>query len=99
MKYSDVYARPERFIEALDDDLTLGEVEEDIMGALDKLKSQENVLSCALRTGIEAKQQAFKNLMTINNQALTEMGTKCDKCNQDLLPFTSRDSFVSSLQQ
>ena len=56
MKYSDVYARPERFIEALDDDLTLGEVEEDIMGALHKLKSQEDVLSCALRTGIEAKQ-------------------------------------------
>ena len=47
--YSDIYSKPERFIEALSDETTLDNVQDDLMIAFAKLQVQESVLSSALK--------------------------------------------------
>ena len=48
LKYSDFYEKPDKFVDVMDEELCLEDIQGDLMGALQQIKAQENVLKCAL---------------------------------------------------
>lgn len=100
MQYSDIFTDPSRFIDALDDDVEISEIQDALTSSYSKLKGQTSLLESALDTSIYVREKLEQEWLKNLTSGFVKSINSCHSCG---IPFKitqmaqGKDQFQSTI--